>query len=60
MKKENKFLPEGYRFLNQGEKIQKDDYFWNREKHQWSRIYFDADTSNWVAEQIIRVEDKNQ
>ena len=54
MNKENKFLPEGYRFLKQGESIQINDYFWNIEKRKWIKIRYDADTSNWIKEHMIR------
>lgn len=54
MNKENKFLPTGYRFLDQGEKIQNNDFFWNEEKHKWIKIRYDADTSNWLKEHVIR------
>jgi len=54
MEKEIKFLPEGYRYLNLGESIQTNDYFWNQEKFKWIRIQHDADTSNWIKEHLIR------
>lgn len=59
MKKENKFLPEGYRYLKLGEKIEKNDYYWNNSTSQWIKIFYDSDTSNWVSEHVIR-ERKNE
>mgnify|MGYP003660936664 FL=1 len=52
--KEIKFLPEGYRFLDVGEQIKKEDYFWNEDRSTWVEIYFESDTSNWLPEHIIR------
>ena len=52
--KEEKFLPEGHRFLNVGEQIKKEDYFWNEDRSTWVEIYFESDTSNWLPEHIIR------
>ena len=57
--KEPKFLPEGYRYLNPGEKIHKGDFFWNLTKNKWSKVYYDGDMASWVKEQIIRKKDKN-
>jgi len=54
MNKENKFLPDGYRFLNEGEQIKKDDYFWSDKNNEWVKIRYDADTANWVKEHVIR------
>jgi hypothetical protein len=54
MNKENKFLPEGFRFLKIGEQIKKEDYFWNNKRNRWIKVHFDADTSNWVEEHLIR------
>ena len=57
MKKEVKFLPEGYRYLNLGEKIEKNDYYWSDSKNKWVQIYYDSDTNNWVQEHVIRKQD---
>lgn len=52
--KEQKFLPEGYYYLNIGEPIKQDDYFWNQNESKWKKIVDTADTSNWVEAQVIR------
>ena len=54
MNKEEKFLPEGYRYLKLGEAIQSKDYFWNEDTLKWVKIRHGADTSNWVKEHVIR------
>ena len=54
MNKENKFLPDGHRFLDQGEQIKKDDYFWSDKNNEWVKIRYDADTANWIKEHVIR------
>ena len=56
--KEEKFLPEGYRFLKEGEQIKKDDYFWSDENNKWLKIRYDADTANWIKEHVIRSKKK--
>jgi len=57
MKKEYKFLPEGYRYLKVGEPLQVNDYYWNKTKSMWSKITHLSPISNWVKEHVIR-EDK--
>jgi len=52
--KEKKFLPEGYRYLELGEAICSKDYFWNEDIFEWVKIRYDADTSNWIKEHVIR------
>ena len=52
--KEQKFLPEGYRYLSVGEPIKKGDYFWHKDQSKWVKIYAPADTSNWVEKHLIR------
>jgi hypothetical protein len=52
--KEEKFLPEGYRFLKLGESIQFGDYFWNASESKWLKVTHPGDASNWKSEQIIR------
>ena len=52
--KEEKFLPEGYRFLKLGEAIQFGDYFWNTSESKWLKVTHPGDASNWKSEQIIR------
>jgi len=54
MTNEDKFLPQGYRYLGVGERILKGDYFWNCELCRWSKVQHVGDMSNWVSEQIIR------
>ena len=54
MKKETKFLPHGHRYLQLGEAIKAKDYYWNEETNQWMLIRYDADTSVWVEEHVIR------
>ena len=54
MKLESKFVPQGYRYLKLGEPIRKNDYFWHPQKNKWTKIIFDADTSSWVKEHVIR------
>ena len=60
MNKENKFLPDGYRFLIEGEQIKKDDYFWSDKNNEWVKIHYDADTANWIKEHVIRKEIRDQ
>lgn len=57
--KEDKFLPEGYRFLTIGEAIKKGDCFWSDPQNKWLKIIHPGDTSNWVKEQVIRREEDN-
>ena len=52
--KEEKFLPEGYRYLDLGEEIKPKDYFWNEDDGKWMKILHGADTAVWVEEQVIR------
>jgi hypothetical protein len=54
MRKEQKFLPEGYRFLSPGESVNKGDFFWSEDKNKWLKIVYPDDTTVWVKEQIIR------
>lgn len=53
---EKKFLPEGYRYLKEGEPIKQGDYFWGDKNNKWNKIRYPEDTSNWVREHIIREE----
>ena len=57
--KEQKFLPEGYRYLDVGEPINKGDHYWNIEQSRWKKITHLSPISNWVSEHIIR-ENKRQ
>lgn len=52
--KEEKFLPEGYRFLELGESIDFGDFFWSAKESKWLMVTHPGDASNWKAEQIIR------
>jgi len=56
MMKEHKFLPEGYRYLELGELIRINDWFWNDSQKKWVKVRDDADTANWVKEHLIREE----
>ena len=66
---EKKFLPQGYRYLKEGEPIKQGDYFWGDENdymytlkwysnhiknNKWKKIRDPANTSNWVKEHVIR------
>ena len=56
---EKKFLPEGYRYLKEGELIKQGDYFWGNKNNKWHKIKDPANTSNWVKEHVIRKEGTN-
>ena len=57
---EKKFLPQGYRYLKEGEPIKQGDYFWGDKNNKWNKIRDTANTSNWVKEHVIRKkEDKS-
>jgi len=56
---EKKFLPEGYRYLKEGEPIKQGDYFWGDPHSKWLRVVHPGDTSNWVKEHVIRKERTN-
>jgi hypothetical protein len=51
-----KFLPDGYRFLSIGEPIKKGDYFWNKDRGRWLKVFNPADTTNWIEKHLIRKE----
>lgn len=53
---EKKFLPQGYRYLKEGEPIKQGDYFWGDKNNKWNKIRYPEDRSNWVREHIIREE----
>lgn len=54
--KKDKFLPEGHRYLELGELIRINDWFWNDSRKKWVKVRDDADTANWVKEHLIRKE----
>tara|TARA_R110002060_G_scaffold76054_1_gene86146 strand:+ start:405 stop:602 length:198 start_codon:yes stop_codon:yes gene_type:complete len=58
-KKEDKFLPDKFRYLKVGEQLRENDYFWNESENKWVKILYDADTANWVEQHVIR-ERKNE
>lgn len=54
---EKKFLPQGYRYLKEGEPIKQGDYFCGGDKNnKWNKIRYPEDRSNWAREHIIREE----
>jgi len=57
---EKKFLPEGFRYLKEGESIKQDDHFWSDPYRKWLKITHPGDTSNWVKEQVIRKNEENK
>ena len=54
-KKETKFLPWGFRYLDEREAIIENDYFWSDDKQERVKIKYDAVTSNWVKEHVNRL-----
>jgi len=58
--KEEKFLPEGYRYLDIGEVINPKDYSWNEEQGRWMKLKHGDNTGVWVEEQVIRKQSGNE
>tara|TARA_R110002096_G_scaffold299914_1_gene494670 strand:- start:8 stop:187 length:180 start_codon:yes stop_codon:yes gene_type:complete len=51
---EKKFLPEGYRYLKEGEPIKQGDCFWGDKNNKWSKVKDPGDKAIGSKEQVIR------